>query len=79
MPEYKYKRICELARCSKPFGTNRKNQKFCCYAHRIEYHQTQKKEVSDMLRRIELLEKEVKDLRDKYDIVGIEIKTSESK
>lgn len=62
MPEYKYSRICLLARCSKPFKTNRENQKFHETECRIEYHQTQKKEAADMLRRIEKLEDDFKQL-----------------
>ncbi|MCK4759802.1 MAG: hypothetical protein KAT69_07105 [Candidatus Aminicenantes bacterium] len=63
MPEYKYKKICELARCGKPFKTNRKNQRFCKTPHRIEWHQAQKSEISDILRRLDVLEKEIKKLK----------------
>ena len=74
MPEYKYKRICELTRCSKPFQTNRKDQRFHEDSCRIEWHQTQKSEVSDILRRLDALEKENKGLKEKYNLVCIKIK-----
>lgn len=63
MPEYKYKRICELTRCSKPFQTNRKDQRFHEDACRIEWHQTQKSEISDILRRLDALEEEIKKIK----------------
>lgn len=66
MPEYKYKRICELSRCGKPFQTNRKDQRFHEDSCRIEWHQTQKSEISDILRRLDALEEEIKKIKNLF-------------
>lgn len=70
MAVYKYRRNCELSRCKKVFYTNRKDQRFCCDDHRIEWHQTQKKTASDILSRIQRLEYEVEKLKSRSFEIG---------
>ena len=59
MPEYRYQKICQLTRCRKVFGTNRKWQKYCARSHAIEYNQTEPKDMKILADRIKALEKEI--------------------
>ncbi len=59
MPEYGYQKICRLSRCRKSFGTNLKWQEFCKTDHRIEYHQTESKDMKKLSDRVGDLEKEI--------------------
>lgn len=59
MSEYRYQKICQLSRCNKPFGTNRKWQLFCKSAHRIEYNQTEIKDAKSLSKRVNNLEREI--------------------
>jgi len=63
IPSFKYQKICRLSRCSKPFGTNLKWQEFCMSDHRIEFHQTEIKDVKKLAKRVEKLEEEQKILK----------------
>jgi len=59
MSEYKYQKICRLSRCRKSFGTNLKWQEFCKTPHRIEFHQTEKKDIKKITDRVKKLEEEI--------------------
>lgn len=59
MAEYRYQKICQLSRCSKAFGTNRKWQLFCEPDHRIEYNQTELKDAKALSKRVADLEREI--------------------
>lgn len=56
---YKYQKICRLSRCRKSFGTNLKWQEFCMTDHRIEYHNTELKDIRKLADRISNLEREI--------------------
>lgn len=59
MPEYRYQKVCQLSRCSKVFGTNRKWQLFCERAHAIEYNQTEIRDAKALAKRVSDLEREI--------------------
>lgn len=57
---YKYQKDCQLSRCGKRFGTNRKWQDFCEDSHRVEYHLKELKDIRSLFRRLEKLEAQQK-------------------
>ena len=59
LQSYKYQRKCRLARCNKDFGTNRKKQIFCLDLHRIEFHETKRKKVRSLYRRLRKMQKDL--------------------
>ena len=59
MAEYRYQKICQLSRCQKVFGTNRKWQKFCKRPHAIEYNQIEIRNTKILANRVKALEEEI--------------------